>query len=622
MNDLNDATVTNGIQQFLGGESVFKPNVFAVDGEIASILEKAAASGITLQQYVNTNPERAIKEAEAMLAEWLKIQSTAAIEGHIQTSNGTFVINKNTTKLIDSRCIAAQRQLDLVNEYAYSAYTDGERRRDHLVRVLYNKAVHKGDLRAIQYLIDRVDGRPGEARTVDLDYDNAYNVYQIIHTLFDKQLEVLNSGPGTKLICCSRRAGKSHLLCAAALIEALRTSNTMIIYVGETMELTEGIINSAMNTIVDMCKLRDKKGNRLNWKRLDNGSSLLVRGLSNTKDPDQILGNKAKIIVIDEFFHLKSNLLEYLVREVLRPMQMDYATDYKFICAGTPPSIKGTYGEFAWQNWEVPHFFWTWEDNPFPIDPVLKKQYIEDEIKEIGQTWDTPYVKRMYCGEWVYDDDLLLYPEFHTYNPREAIPQFHVDMVLLAIDYGVSDSDTLIGIAWDTSARRGYVFHEDKFNRLDIKDRTISQLQYLHGQVKIAWEEALDYFPTLDPKEANKRILWDADDNDQHVTDDLNMNVRLEKHPNLRLNIQNAHKTDKVMMFDKIRDLLRTAGLLLIEGGKTAKECEMTVLKRGPGGQVYPEVDSKVFHPDLLPAMRYALYNVIGQESAPKQGEY
>jgi len=88
----------------------------------------------------------------------------------------------------------------------------------------------------------------------------------------------------------------------------------------------------------------------------------------------------------------------------------------------------------------------------------------------------------------------------------------------------------------------------------------------------------------------------------------------------LRLNIQNAHKTDKPMMFDKIRDLLRTAHLLLIEDSKAAKECEKTVLRRGPNGQVYPDVDMKTYHPDLLPAMRYALWNVIGEESAPKQG--
>jgi hypothetical protein len=620
MSDVNQQTLTSSVRQLLDEDLSFKPPIITVSENTASIIELAHAEGLSVQQYVMKNPDRAIREAEACLAEWLKIQSTAAIDGAIHTEDGTFTINKNTTRLIEKRVDAAQAQLNTVNEYAYTAFKDGERRRDHLIRTLYNRAVHKGDTRALTYLIDRVDGRPGEAKGIELDYDHAYNVYQIIHSLFDKQLEVLNSGNGTKLISCSRRAGKSLLLCAVLLIEALRRPNTTCLYIGETQELAiKDIINPCMNQIVDQCKLRDKKGKRLDWKHLDNGSQIVVRGLTSTKDPDQIRGAKAKVIVIDEFFHLKSELLEYLHNEVLEPMQMDYADDYKFICAGTPPSVKGTYGEHVWKTWEVPHFAWTYKDNPFPVDVELREGYVENALREKGLDWTSTYARREYGGEWIYDDDLLLYPEFHTYNPREGIPSFHIDMILFGIDYGVSDSDTLLGIAWDTAARRGYVFHEDKFNRLDIKDRTISQLQYLRGQITIAWEKALEFFPNLDAKEANKRILWDADDNNQHVTDDFNMNIRLPDHPNLRLNIQNAHKTDKVMMFDKIKDLLRTANLLLIEGGKVVQECEQTVLKRGPGGQVYPEIDDKVYHPDLLPAMRYALWNVIGQESAPKE---
>jgi hypothetical protein len=303
-------------------------------------------------------------------------------------------------------------------------------------------------------------------------------------------------------------------------------------------------------------------------------------------------------------------------------MQMDYADDYMFLCAGTPPSVKGTYGEYAWKNWQVPHFFWTYKDNPHPVSVAAREDYVEGVLKEKGLDWTSAYARREYGGEWVYDDDLLLYPEYHVYNPREMVPQIHVDLVLFGIDYGVSDNDTLIGVAWDSAARRGYVFHEDKFNRLDIKDRTLSQLAYLRGQIQIAWDRALEFFPSFEAKEANKRILWDADDNNQHITDDFNMNTRLASHPELRLNIQNAHKQDKVMMFDKIRDLLRTGALLLIDGGRTARECEQTVLKRGANGQVYPEVDDKVYHPDLLPALRYALYNVIGNEIAKTTTQY
>ena len=581
----------------------------------------ATEQGISLETFVRNDPDYAVRLAESVVAYWSGILTSVALTGTLtsEDENGNqveYAITKNQAKMIELKLSQANRELDNVNELAIMVFRNGEQKKDHMLRNMYHQAVRKGNTRMMMYLIDRVEGRPGETKTVDLDYDNAYNIYMIIHTLFDKQLNVLNSGSGTKLICCSRRAGKTHMLVAICLIEALRRPNTTIIYIGETMELTEGLFDKAANDIINACGLKDKRGKRFNWKKIDNGSKVLIRGLSNTKDPDQIRGNSAKVIVIDEFFHLKRELLQYLYDEVLQPMQMDFADDYKFICAGTPPSIKHTFGEYAWRNWEVDKFQWTWRDNPHPVALEKRKEYVDRVLKEKGLTWETPFARREYNGEWAYDDDLILYPDYHTYNPREIIPQMHVDLILFGIDYGVGDNDTLIGIAWDSTESRGYVFWEDKFNRLDIKDRTISQLQYLRGQVKSAWRTALDFFPNMEPFEANKRILWDADDSDQHLTDDMNINVHLtgEKYDTLKLQIQNAHKTDKLIMQDKIKDLLRTAGLLLIEGGKTADECDKTVLRRGPNGEVIPEVDNKVYHPDLLPAMRYALWNVLGEK--------
>ena len=351
---------------------------------------------------------------------------------------------------------------------------------------------------------------------------------------------------------------------------------------------------------------------------MDNGSKILVRGLSNTKDPDQIRGKGAKIIVIDEFFHLKSDLLEYIQREVLKPMQMDYAGDYKFICAGTPPSIKGSYGEMAWKTWEVPKFKWTWRENPYPSKLEDREAYVEKEIHDMGLTWDTPFVRREYLGEWAYDEDLLLYPNYKVYNPEEAIPQWRISRILFGLDYGVSDNDTIVGIAWSDDEGKGYEFFECKFSRLDIKDPNVSQLEYLKYQVMQAWQLALSMFPVTDAesaKEANKRILWDADDNDQHLTQELSISCKFTDDPiygKLSLQIANAHKTDKKMMWDKIDELMRTGKLLIIKGGKLEHECISTILLRGPNGEIYHEVDDKMYHPDLLPALRYCLYNVIG----------
>lgn len=582
------------------------------EGDTRSVLEIALERGMTLKQFVSKFPESAQTIAESSLAQWLKLLTSVALTGTIVTDEGKHPVTNSQIKLIKERVDEARSQLATVNEYTTLVAREGEQLKDQFVRILMEKA-SQGDKWAMNLIFNRIDGLPTVAKAeTELDEGYSYAVYCIIQTLFKKQLEVLNSGSGTILICCSRRAGKTQLLVALCLIECLRRPNTICIYISETMQLTEQLVDEKMNQLIDTCKLKDKKGRRLNWKKLDNGSQILVRGLSNTKDPDQIRGHSAKVIVIDEFFHLKSELLAYLQREVLEPMQLDYADDYKFICAGTPPQIKGTFGEYAWKTWDVPKHFWTWRDNPHPTSFEARKEYIDKMLREKGLDWNSSFARREYNGEWAYDEDLLLYPEIHEYDPHEALPSFHITRIFFGIDYGVSDNDALIGIAWSDDEKRGYIFHEDKFNRLDIKDRTVSQLEYLKGQIKYAWKEALDYFPDLDAREANKRIYWDADDNNQHITDEININVRLDGYDNLRLNIQNAHKTDKVMMFDKIRDLLRTGGLLLPAQGKTVHECQSTILLRGPNNEVFPEIDNSAFHPDLLPALRYAMYNVLG----------
>lgn len=583
-----------------------------------SIYEIAGTLGLTVDEWVAKDPVAAIKTVEFTMASWYNVLSMAAIQGAIalKDENGVermYAVTKNQVHLIELRIQILQDQYKEVKKIASILPRQGEKKYEVLERVLYEKAL-SGDTRTAAYLYDRVEGRPAETRIVEADYDYTYAVWSILKTLFDKQLEVLNSGNGVKLICCSRRAGKTRLLVGTCLVECLRSKNIVCMYIGETMELSENLFNSAANEIIDQCNLKDKRGRRLDWKHLDNGSQILIRGLSNTKDPDQIRGFKSRVIVIDEFFHLKSDLLEYLQREVLAPMQMDYADDYMFVCAGTPPRVKGTYGEYCWRNWNVPKFVWTWRDNPHPVDLESRKAFVEAELHDKGLDWNCSFARREYNGEWAYDDDLLLYPEYHTYNKAEALPTIMPTRILFGIDYGVGDNDAIWGAVWNDSEKRGYQFYEVKFNRLDIIDKHISQLEYLGNCIIEAWRLAFDYFKGMSMREANKVILWDADDSDQHLTDYFNTKLSIldEEGKKLRLNIQNAHKTDKAIMFDNIRDTLRKGDLLIMEGSKCENELQSTILKRGPNGEVYKEVDNNAFHPDLLPPMRYAMWNAIG----------
>jgi hypothetical protein len=601
-------------------EYLLKSKSYAKVGEtltgnpLDSVYEAAEAHGMTLLDYIHQFPNTAVRLAERNLANWTRILSNAALTGMIDTDTGTTKVNKMIQELIQSRVEAAQAALDQVMGYAISAVSEGTLRKDQLIQTLYNQAIVKGNTKAMMYLIDRIEGRVGELKNSALDYSNTSNIYNILCTMFDKQLDVLNSGPGTKIICCSRRAGKTHLAAALCLIECLRMPNVTCLYIGKTMELAEGLLFGAMNLIIDTCRLKDAKGNRLNFKKFDNGSNIMIRGLSNTKDPDMIRGHKAKIIIIDEFFHItEDGLLEYMMQEVLEPMQMDFASDHRMLLIGTPPKIKGTFGEKMWIESKVPHFKWTFRDNPYPIGQD-KEMYVESKLKEKGLDWTSVYAQREYGGDFVYDEDSLLYPEFKTYNPAEYTPQLNITNIYCGLDYGVSDSTALVGIAWDSALRRGFVFFESKFNRLQV-DKGISMLEHLKREVLYLWEMAFDFFPSYSTYEANKLILWDADTSDKTLTDELKYNVHLPKEDTkIVLQIGDAHKTDKILMHDKCRDLLRTGALLLPAGSKIVQECEKTILVRDDNGNIMPDVDERYYHPDLLPSMRYAMWNAVGTE--------
>ena len=525
-------------------------------------------------------------------------------------SDGYYNPKKNTLEYYSTDKVIINDVLELCDSLGFKTVLNSK-------QVKYWSEAHNCEQEATSYSIyikgDRsiIPNRCSRKHAADNEQDTGYR-FTVEPVGFGDYYGFTLDGDGRCLLADYTVTHNTRTLVAMLLVESLLKPRTKCMYIGETMELSENLVRSEMDKIIDECNLRDKRGKRLDWKHLDNGSEILIRGLSNTKDPDQIRGQGVKVIVIDEFFHLRSELLEYMQREVLTPMQMDYADGYKFICAGTPPRVKGTYGEKAWREWDVPHFKWTWEQNPHPVDVELRRQFIEKELREKGVDWDSSFARREYLGEWAYDDDLLLYPEYHCYDKREALPTIQATRILIGIDYGVSDNDCIWGCVWNDDEQRGFQFWEDKFNRLDIMGRGISQLEYLGEQVKACWLTAMDYFPDLEPKEANKRILWDADDNDQHLTDYLNINVRLEDHPGLKLNIANAHKTDRAIMYDRIRDVLRKGDMLVIKGGKCEQELESTILKRGPNGEVYKEVDSKAYHPDLLPAMRYAMWNCVG----------
>jgi hypothetical protein len=581
----------------------------AEESALQSMYTVASNNRMSLQQYVTTFPKQALFLAERSVARWNDTLMEAITSGFVRSDFGKTRVNKFITDLFKLRLEQANRELQEVKQYLA---TTSENKGERLINVMFKQA-EAGNVQAAKYLWDRLDGKIGDVKATTDEFDvYQLNIYRILHSLFDKQLQIINAGTGTKVICCSRRAGKSHVAVAAIEMAKMLTPNTKCLYISKTQKYAEKIYGAAAEQMISDLNLKDPKGNRYKWKgQLDNGSETVLRGLTNTKDPDSLRGFKFEIVIIDEFFHLSSDLLKYLQDEVLEPMQMDYADTYKMLLMGTPPKDRKSYGETVWQNTPSHNkFFWTWEDNPFISNG---QAYLDKLFKDKGIDPNSAFARREYGGQWVYETDFLLYPVYYTFNPDISLPPFNISKVTFGVDYGTSDQTSIIGVAWDTDNVRGYVFYEDKFNIMSTGDKSI--IQYLKESAKRAWRQALDFFPTMDWRERNKRIVWFADCNGmaQSISQELNRGVRFSEFPDLNIQIVDATRTNARIMQDKIRDLFRTSALLLPENGLTAIECELVSYMRDANGNPMSEIDHKTFHPELLTSLRYAMFDLVGR---------
>ena len=125
-----------------------------------SIFEIARNENLTVSEFVQRDPQYALRLVENCYANWQNILTSASITGGIEMPDDEtgeitrYAVSKNQTKLIEIRINEARRQMDLVNELVITSYRDDDQRKDTLERAMYKRALH-GDARMAIYLHDK-----------------------------------------------------------------------------------------------------------------------------------------------------------------------------------------------------------------------------------------------------------------------------------------------------------------------------------------------------------------------------------------------------------------------------------------------------------------------------------
>ena len=414
--------------------------------------------------------------------------------------------------------------------------------------------------------------------------DINFALYKLNEDYFQEQRDVLVEINHSKkiLVCCSRRAGKSYFCAGAIVKSALKNPGSRIIYINLTFknavkQIWDNVIKASEETGLQIDK-SSKNDGEIEWV---NGSSLRIKGNSNNAEADTLRGeSKVSLVVIDEAFHQKN--MEYAINEVIMPFLADLGDKATILCTGTPPRIPHTYMEKLWSNdktWR--HYHWTAENNPHIPD---FEKFIEEVCEAKGLTKDAPFIQREYYGViGAYDTEAMVFKNYQTYT--ELPTSFTANRIAIGCDWGFSDYNSIITVAYNTQSGEAYVIEEKKFNKATVSE--------IITEVKRSYEAAKNRFGIDDIQ-----ILCDT--NEQSITYELYANQHLPAY--------NAYKYDKTSAIAQLSDWLRSGKIKVNANDIYLKdEFERTLYKRDEDDDsILPEIDDDIFHPDAIMALLYA----------------
>jgi len=173
--------------------------------------------------------------------------------------------------------------------------------------------------------------------TKDKAIEQLWRVGEISWKLMGKQKDIYkyikdNSGD-VSVVLCSRRFGKSYVLCSYAVETCLKIPNAVVKYACPTQSMVRTIIRPIMRKILEDCP-EDLKPEWMSQEKVykfKNGSEIQVAG-TDAGNADNLRGGSAQLCIIDEAAFC--NDLDYVVNAILLPTTD--TTDGKLILASTP----------------------------------------------------------------------------------------------------------------------------------------------------------------------------------------------------------------------------------------------------------------------------------------------
>lgn len=311
---------------------------------------------------------------------------------------------------------------------------------------------------------------------------------------FAQQRKFMEDPCRLKAALCTRRAGKSYSMGLLIYKEAMQNPGCSILYLGLSYQAAKRII---LKDIFMEISKRFSIPLQVNHSdlslRFPNGSMVYINGAdANEKAHSKLLGQKYKLVVIDEAAEWKTDLIG-LVYNTLKPAMVD--NDGTICMVGVPGNVHGFFYDVTTQardphskkvifpGWSIHK--WTAHDNPH----VGKrwKDEIDKILKEDPHFVESPVYKQQYLGQWVMDPDATCYRYDDDRNrvPELPQPKDRYEFVL-GVDLGWNDPTAFVLGAYlkDGSESRMYVVHASKQSKM-LPDDIATRVHELEKEYEI-----------------------------------------------------------------------------------------------------------------------------------------
>jgi len=390
---------------------------------------------------------------------------------------------------------------------------------------------------------------------------------------FDKQLAFIQDPAKFKTAVCSRRSGKT-ISCAADLM------HTAINQIGDCAYITLNRITAKRIIWRELIKI-DKQfelgctfDNTELTVNTPNGNKIYVTAAKDESDAEKLRGLALRKIYIDESQSFRA-FIEGLIDDVLIPTLTDY--DGSLVLIGTPGPVPSGYFYSASHNLEWSNHHWTMQDNPWIEKKSGKSaaRAIEEICRRRGVTQSDPSIQREYFGQWIKDDNALVFKFNPAINTYAHMPSGDWQYIF-GIDIGFNDADAIAVMAYDFKQNTSYLVEEIVKPKQDITSLA-EQIKHLQSK----------YQPI--------KMVMDAGALGKKIQEEL-----LHRHG---LVLEAAAKERKHEFIALLNGDLRSGKFKAFEGSRFAEDCDRVVWDWDDPAK--PKISDK-YHSDICDSVLYS----------------